>query len=52
MGVLIDGKWTGDELPQETSQTGQFKRPDSIFRGRISAGTPRYYVINYYSTRR
>jgi putative glutathione S-transferase len=37
MGVLIDGKWSDGELPQETSQTGQFKRADSIFRGRITA---------------
>jgi len=26
MGVLIGGKWTDRELPQETGQTGQFKR--------------------------
>ena len=37
MGVLIEGKWSDGELPQETSQTGQFKRADSVFRGRISA---------------
>jgi putative glutathione S-transferase len=37
MGVLIQGRWTDGELPQETSQTGQFKRADSNFRGRISA---------------
>jgi putative glutathione S-transferase len=37
VGVLIQGKWTDGELPQETSQTGQFKRADSIFRNRISA---------------
>src|SRR6478752_7699531 len=37
MGVLIDGKWTDGELPQETSETGQFKRADSVFRGRITA---------------
>ncbi|HEY2445277.1 MAG TPA: glutathione-dependent reductase, partial [Rhizomicrobium sp.] len=37
MGVLIEGKWTDSELPQETSQSGQFKRADSAFRGRISA---------------
>ena len=37
MGVLIDGKWTDSELPQETGETGQFKRADSIFRGRITA---------------
>ena len=37
MGVLIEGKWTDGELPQETSQNGQFKRADSIFRNRITA---------------
>ena len=37
MGVLIDGKWTDGELPQETGETGQFKRADSIFRDRITA---------------
>ena len=37
MGVLIQGQWTDGELPAETSQTGQFKRADSVFRGRISA---------------
>ena len=37
MGVLIDGKWTDGELPQETSAAGQFKRADSVFRGRITA---------------
>jgi putative glutathione S-transferase len=37
MGVLIDGKWTNGELPQETGQTGQFNRADSAFRGRITA---------------
>ena len=37
MGVLIDGKWTDGELPQETTQVGQFKRADSVFRDRITA---------------
>ena len=37
MGVLIDGQWTDGELPQETSETGQFKRVDSVFRDRITA---------------
>jgi glutathionyl-hydroquinone reductase len=37
MGVLIDGKWTDSELPQETSASGQFNRADSIFRDRITA---------------
>ena len=37
MGVLIDGKWTDGELPQETGETGQFKRADSVFRDRITA---------------
>ena len=37
MGVVIDGQWTDGELPQETGQTGQFNRVDSIFRNRITA---------------
>ena len=37
MGVLINGRWTDSELPEETSQTGQFRRADSVFRDRISA---------------
>ncbi len=37
MGVLIDGKWTDGELPQETTTSGQFKRVDSSFRDRITA---------------
>jgi glutathionyl-hydroquinone reductase len=37
VGVLIRGKWTDGELPQETTETGGFKRADSTFRGRISA---------------
>src|SRR5882757_1863931 len=36
MGVLIDGKWTDGELPQETTAAGQFKRVDSQFRDRIT----------------
>jgi putative glutathione S-transferase len=36
MGVVIQGRWTESELPQETGQAGQFKRADSIFRSRIS----------------
>ena len=37
MGVLIDGKWTDGELPQETGEKGQFKRTDSRFRDRVTA---------------
>jgi putative glutathione S-transferase len=37
MGVLIEGKWTDGELPQETGQTGAFNRVDSIFRHKITA---------------
>jgi len=37
MGVLIDGVWTDGELPQETGETGQFRRADSRFRDRITA---------------
>jgi glutathionyl-hydroquinone reductase len=37
MGVLIDGKWTDGELPQETGQGGEFRRADSRFRDRITS---------------
>ena len=37
MGVLIDGKWRDEELPQETAQSGEFKRADSVFRAHITA---------------
>lgn len=37
MGVLIEGAWRDEELPQETSAGGEFKRVDSRFRDRISA---------------
>ena len=37
MGVLIEGKWTDGELPQETGQSGAFNRVDSLFRHKITA---------------
>jgi glutathionyl-hydroquinone reductase len=37
MGVLIDGSWREEELPQETGSVGDFRRADSIFRDRITA---------------
>jgi putative glutathione S-transferase len=37
MGVLIDGVWRDEELPQETGRTGEFKRVDSRFRDRVTA---------------
>jgi putative glutathione S-transferase len=37
MGVLIDGIWRDEELPQETGQSGEFKRVDSRFRDRVTA---------------
>jgi glutathionyl-hydroquinone reductase len=37
MGVLIDGVWRDQELPQETGRSGEFQRADSRFRDRISA---------------
>jgi len=37
MGVLIDGTWRDEELPQETGSSGEFRRADSRFRGRITA---------------
>ncbi len=36
MGYLIEGKWT-DEDPVETGASGEFKRIDSAFRGRVTA---------------
>ncbi|MEI9964948.1 MAG: glutathione S-transferase C-terminal domain-containing protein [Caulobacteraceae bacterium] len=35
MGYLIEGRWT-DEDPVETSASGEFKRIDSAFHGRIT----------------
>jgi len=37
MGVLIDGQWRDEELPQERGQGGDFRRADSSFRDRITA---------------
>ena len=37
MGVLIEGAWREEELPQETSARGEFKRVESAFRDRITA---------------
>ena len=37
MGVLIEGTWRDEELPQETSTGGEFKRVESAFRDRITA---------------
>jgi putative glutathione S-transferase len=37
MGVLIEGVWRDEELPQETSGGGEFKRVESRFRDRITA---------------
>jgi putative glutathione S-transferase len=37
MGVLIDGAWRDEELPQETGRAGEFRRADSRFRDRITA---------------
>jgi putative glutathione S-transferase len=37
MGVLIDGVWRDEELPQETDRSGAFKRVDSSFRDRVTA---------------
>ncbi len=37
MGVLIDGAWRNEELPQEVAKSGEFRRVDSSFRDRITA---------------
>ena len=36
MGVLIEGRWREEELPQETGKRGEFERIDSVFRDRIT----------------
>jgi putative glutathione S-transferase len=37
MGILMDGVWTEEELPEETGPGGEFRRSDSRFRDRITA---------------
>ena len=37
MGVLIDGEWRDEELPQEVGSSGEFRRTESRFRDRITA---------------
>jgi putative glutathione S-transferase len=37
MGVLIDGKWSDELLPEETGRAGDFRRADSKLRNRITA---------------
>ena len=37
MGVLIDGVWRDEELPQEVGCAGEFRRAESQFRNRITA---------------
>ena len=37
MGVLVEGIWREEDLPQETGAAGDFKRIDSVFRDRITA---------------
>jgi putative glutathione S-transferase len=37
MGILYDGRWRDEELPQEAGKTGEFLRADSGFRDRITA---------------
>ncbi|HET7670640.1 MAG TPA: glutathione S-transferase family protein [Burkholderiales bacterium] len=37
MGVLIEGEWKDQDLPQETGGAGEFKRIESAFRDRITA---------------
>jgi putative glutathione S-transferase len=36
MGVLIDGAWRDEELPEEVGRTGEFRRADSRFRDRVT----------------
>jgi glutathionyl-hydroquinone reductase len=36
MGILVDGRWSEEELSTETDQTGTFQRSDSRFRNWIT----------------
>src|SRR6202050_1972447 len=37
MGIVVDGQWRDEDLPQETSKAGEFRRADSRCRDRITA---------------
>lgn len=37
MGILVDGQWRDEELPQQTGPAGSFKRVESKFRDRVTA---------------
>ena len=37
MGVLIEGVWRDEDLPQEVDRAGEFRRAESRFRDRITA---------------
>ena len=37
MGILLDGQWRDEDLPQETGKAGNFQRLDSVFRDRVTA---------------
>jgi putative glutathione S-transferase len=37
MGILVDGKWRDEDLPEEMGKAGNFQRLDSVFRGRVTA---------------
>lgn len=43
MGILVDGKWSQEELPSETDVAGAFQRSESRFRDWIAAdGSSRF----------
>ncbi len=37
MGVLVNGEWRDEEMPQDVGSAGEFRRTDSRFRDRITA---------------
>ena len=37
MGIVVDGRWHDEELVGETSTTGEFRRAESRFHGRVTA---------------
>ena len=57
MGILVDGKWRDEELPAQTAASGEFQRPDSVFRDRVTvdgssgfkAETGRYHLYVAYN---
>ena len=37
MGILVNGEWREEELPEETGAKGEFRRRESAFRDWVTA---------------